>query len=601
MKKAISILFVFCCLNSLLSHLKAETITYDFSSPEKWTIGSGSTTHPGTGTSAQIKEIYYTGNNDCFVGNGEVYFDNGYLMLKYGASLKIPYNLDRTVNKVILHSHSGGSTSVKVNVYDSHDGFSVSTVLTWGKDADHEYVIPESKRQSPLYIKVSNKSYNARITSITVDYTSAGGGDSDGGNEDNPEGDDENDKEEEIVVSAPIFNPTSTSFSTESLIVAMDAAEGCEIYYTKDGSIPSYTNAEEYNGTKGNSVTIYASESKVTLQAIAVNPATGKCSYVSSATYTYVEVSNNGTKGKPYTVAEVKTKFGEIGKVKWVKGIICGAVDDDGNLITSNITISTNIAIGDESEYVAVKFTDQNVSNIRKNLNLKDHPYFLGKEILIEGELSYSYPSIMVEITGNCENSGDYQITYNLPINSYGYASLYLDMPVLVSTGSIAYYCVTDGSRANLYPVGDVIPASVGVIVSSIPNKTCTLTYTTQTCSNTESILANNQLIGFIWDTIIGKDGYVYYALNVKDNKIGFYIPQTSSDTGFTAKANKAYLRVPVEYQAGLFVLHNSEDETTIVPLNQVADDVIYDLQGRIVSSPSSGIYIMGGKKVLVK
>ena len=123
-------------------------------------------------------------------------------------------------------------------------------------------------------MKVKNAA--ARITSIIIEYTSPDGEDSGGGNEDNPEGDDENDKEEEVVVSAPIFNPVSTSFSTESLNVAMDAAEGCEIYYTKDGSTPSYVSAEEYNGTKGNSVTIYSSESKVTLQAIAVDPTTGK-------------------------------------------------------------------------------------------------------------------------------------------------------------------------------------------------------------------------------------------------------------------------------------------------------------------------------------
>ena len=138
MNKKSLLLFVVCCLNGLLVHLKAETITYDFSSTDYWVTESNGATHPGTGTSAQIKEIYYTGNNDCFVGKGDVYFDSGYLMLKPDASLKIPYNPDWTVNRVILHSHSGGSTSVKVSIYDSHDGFSVSTALQWGKDADHE-------------------------------------------------------------------------------------------------------------------------------------------------------------------------------------------------------------------------------------------------------------------------------------------------------------------------------------------------------------------------------------------------------------------------------------------------------------------------------
>mgnify|MGYP003303915065 CR=1 FL=1 len=79
MNKKSLLLLVVCCLNSLLVHLKAETITYDFSSTDYWVTESNGATHPGTGTSAQIKDIYYTVTNDCFVGNGEVYFDNEYL------------------------------------------------------------------------------------------------------------------------------------------------------------------------------------------------------------------------------------------------------------------------------------------------------------------------------------------------------------------------------------------------------------------------------------------------------------------------------------------------------------------------------------------
>ena len=603
MNKKSLLLFVVCCLNGLLVHLKAETITYDFSSTGYWVTESKGTTHPGTGTSAQIKEIYYTENNDCFVGNGDVYFDNGYLMLKYGASLKIPYNPDWTVNKVILHSHSGGSTSVKVNIYDSHDGFSVSTVLTWGKDADHEYAISEGKRQSPLYIKVSNKNNNARITSVTVDYTSAGGGDSDGSNEDNPEGDDENDKEEEIVVSAPIFNPTSTSFSTESLTVAMDAAEGCEIYYTKDGSIPSYTDSENYVGTRGNSVTIYASESKVTLKAIAVNPITGKCSNVSSATYTYVEVKNDGkTKEKAYTVSELRTMpYSTTVKDKWVKGTICGVVDTNDNLVTSNITIESNIAIGDENGFIAVELEKDSKIKMREGVNLKSNPNMLGKELLVQGNLEqYLIPFVGVK------DPTEYEVFYNVPINSYGYATLCLDMPVSVPDGATAYYCTLENNYAELYPVGSIIPSNMGVIIESAPNTTSTFTYTTNSNSNEGSILEENLLVGFPRETIVEADGYAYYALNVKDNKLGFYIPQTAANpedaaSGFTAKAYKAYLKVPAEQKANMFIIHREGDEAAIAPVAHISDDTVYDLQGRIVVSPISGLYIKNGKKIVVK
>ena len=569
MTKKYIITLIICCFQSIALHLKAETITYDFSSPEMWTTELGGTAHPSL--SATISKVYYIGTNDCFVGTNDVYFyESGGLMLKPNASLRLPSNPDWTVHRVIIHSHENASTSVKVNIHSSHDGAPVSSSLKWEKkDSDYTYDIFSSYKKSSLYVMATNS--NARISSITIEYTSA----------------------TSTSIPAPVFTPASTSFSTASLDVTVEAAEGCEVYYTKDGTIPSYTDAGNYVGTKGNTVTINASDSKVTLQAIAVDPTTGKCSSVSSATYTYVAVVNDGSsKAKAYTVAEVKAMLLDKGG-QWVRGTIYGTmVNDDIKDVTTTNFKSSNIVIGDEVIHIPVQLPQ---GSIREEINLVDHPYLKGKEILIKGDLE-SYCN-----SRGIKSPTAYEISYSIPINHYGYATLYLDMPVLVPVGSTAYYCVTNGDRANLYPVGNVIPARVGVILSSTPDKNCTLTYTTETNSNEESIRADNQLIGFVRETVVGQDEYVYYALNAKDGKVGFYIPQTTTGAGFTAKANKAYLKIPAESQAAMFVLHDGADETAIVPMVHTAGDIIYDLQGRAVLSPVPGIYIVGGKKVVIK
>ena len=486
-----------------------------------------------------------------------------------------------------------------LNVYGSTDKENwtlikeIETTSTSYKN--YTLIFPTEKEYTCFKLDVKGEN-QIRIESMSVTYIKSDESNDNDSSEGDSEGDNEIDNKEEIItISAPIFNPISTSFSTEFLEVTMDAAEGCEIYYTIDGTTPSYTNAKEYNGTKGNSVIIYASDNKVTLQAIAVDPITEKCSGVSSATYTYKEssvVNDGGSKAKAYTVAEVKAMLLDKGG-QWVRGTIYGTmVNDDIKDVTTTNFKSSNIVIGDEVIHIPVQLPQ---GSIREEINLVDHPYLKGKEILIKGDLE-SYCN-----SRGIKSPTAYEISYSIPINHYGYATLYLDMPVLVPVGSTAYYCVTDGTRANLYPVGNVIPAGVGVIISSAPNKICTLTYTTQNNSNAESILANNDLVGFVQDSIIVENDYAYYALNVKDNKIGFYVPQTTSGVGFIAKANKAYLRVPVEFQAAMFVIHNAADETAVVPLKQAVDNVIYDLQGRIVSSPSSGIYIVGGKKIVIK
>lgn len=495
-----------------------------------------------------------------------------------------------------------------LNVYGSTDKENwtlvkgIETTSTSYKD----YTLSFPSNASHTCFKLDVKgTEQIRIKSISITYISSGdSGDSDNNENEGEEGgesdsgDSGNDDAETIIVSAPIFTPISTSFSTESLDVTIEAAKGCEIYYTKDGTTPSYTNAEEYIGTKSNVATIFAADSKVILQAIAVDPTTGKCSDVSSATYTYTSIVNDGSKTKPYTVSELRQMTGTKNE-KWVKGTICGVFNSNNNLVTSNFNLRTNIVIGNENEFVAIQLPS---GSIRDELNLVDHPYLKGKDILVQGDLE----GYLLAKGLGVKSPTEYVISYDVPINSYGYTTLFLDIPVSIPSGSTAYYCSTEGNYANLLFVGNIIPDSIGVIIESAPNTTCRLTYTTETNKNEENILVENQLVGFTEDSVIEVDGFAYYALNVKDNRLGFYIPQTAQDvtdatSGFTAKAYKAYLKVPEEQKATMFIISRGNDETPISPIIHTSEDAIYDLQGRIVSCPKSGVYIKAGKKVIIK
>ena len=511
----------------------------------------------------------------------------------YSSSLANGYVVsDPLPGPIIRMGFNMGHNTDVLNVYGGTD--KTDWILIEGvkvKQKENEYgnytlSFPANTNYTRFKLDVKGDQH-IRIQSMSVTYINDNDSES---NEGNTGGDDK----EDVVISAPIFNPISTSFSTESLEITIEAANGCEIYYTKDGSTPSYANSEEYIGIKGDIVTIYASESKVTLQAIAVDTTTGQCSNVSSATYTYVPISSNdGSKAKPYTVAEVAVMKDKISG-KWVKGTIYGTMigDDPKNIATSNFMVESNLVIGDADINIPVKLPTEDVRN---DINLKAHPYLKGKEILIKGTLE-EYCGVRGITTPT-----EYQIVYDMPVNSYGYATLYLDMPVSVPNGCAAYYCSTEGTYVNLLPVGGVIPSNVGVVINTEPNRTFSFTYTTQSNSNESAILSANQLIGFIQDMIVTDDKNAYYALNVKNNKLGFYLPQTSADGGFTAKAYKAYLQIPIEHKVSMFLIHRENDETTIVPIANISEDVVYDLQGRSVSSPVPGIYIRGGRKIIIR
>ena len=433
-----------------------------------------------------------------------------------------------------------------------------------------------------------------RIASMSITYlTNENGG---------SEGDEEEGEDDAISVSAPTFNPGTSTFDTESIDVVIGVAEGCEAYYTTDGSVPSYTDASNYQGIKGTVATVQASESPVTLKAIAVDLSTGTCSEVSSATYTYkapsvpdeeLSFDGDGSMKSPYTVSDIK-KMSTLSRGNvWVKGTIYGTVRNGmGNVATSNFVHSENIVIGDATACVPIRLV---YSEVRDLINLKDFPYLKGKEILIKGDLTKYQEVLGLELPTR------YTITYDVPINSYGYASLFLDMSVSVPEGSMAYYCTVSGDIVRLQPVGNIVPDSTGVVISSTPNSICTLTYTTESNNDEETILAENQLIGFSEETTVTANGNAYYALNAKNGQLGFYIPQTIMDGGFVAKAHKAYLQVPEEAKASVFFLYRESEVTKIDTIVEIPEDATFDLQGRIVTCPTQGVYIRGGKKIVIR
>ena len=88
-----------------------------------------------------------------------------------------------------------------------------------------------------------------------------------------------------------------------------------------------------------------------------------------------------------------------------------------------------------------------------------------------------------------------------------------------------------------------------------------------------------------------------YYVLGGNDNGAGFYKLASGGAIG----ANKAYLTYPSS--AREFFLFNDDATRIEMPMveSSDADAVVYDLQGRRVAQPTKGLYIVNGKKVIIK
>ena len=180
------------------------------------------------------------------------------------------------------------------------------------------------------------------------------------------------------------------------------------------------------------------------------------------------------------------------------------------------------------------------------------------------------------------------------------WSSFYAAMDTQIPAGVEAYIVTTANKEyVTLTQIFGTIPAMTGVIFKSNPKS--------NTGSEELANVEGNLLQGTVASTYINEEAYV---LGKVDGEYGFYKADMNQQDGtaWLANAGKAYLPVsalPASAQgAASFSFRFEGEGTTGVENVEVenASNVIYDLTGRRVEEITApGIYIVGGKKVLVK
>ena len=203
--------------------------------------------------------------------------------------------------------------------------------------------------------------------------------------------------------------------------------------------------------------------------------------------------------------------------------------------------------------------------------------------------------------------------TITATIGATGYATLYYgDKNLTVPEGVEAYtYSINNGKLEEswLYEAGEVIPKSTAVVLVGEQGD-----YEFTVTTTDGDVDDDNLLMGFDEDAqTVGPDGstegYKFYMLSLDKNStpgsVGFYFNKgCPQGQPFLSKAHKAYLPVPVEAAGSKsFFLFNEMEETTAIesPMFKDHSSQIYNLNGQRVSTPQRGIYIVNGKKVVVK
>lgn len=271
----------------------------------------------------------------------------------------------------------------------------------------------------------------------------------------------------------------------------------------------------------------------------------------------------------------------------------------DPNTTTTYYTTDTSI---EEGTVVTIRYTgNDNTTTLSIYINgevvssgkislMKKFPYtFTAKKncfIRVEGNYAFNFttnPNVYftqdVDVTANEGATGEYWSTYYNGTTSF-----------TADANTTVFQAALSGSSLTLTAVPNrEIPATKAVILKS-SSATITLT----PASTTET-LEGNSLTGTT-AAMTGAAGNIY-VLNNGTQGVGFYKLKSTGTIG----ANKAYLTYSGSLAPEFFGFDGNT--TSINEVRGKMEDVsgeYYDLQGRRVSQPTKGLYIVNGKKVFI-
>ena len=190
---------------------------------------------------------------------------------------------------------------------------------------------------------------------------------------------------------------------------------------------------------------------------------------------------------------------------------------------------------------------------------------------------------------------------YTLEVGTAQWATVVLGFNATIPTENFKAYTIAseEDGYVTLEEVTGVLAANVPVIVNA-PQGNYDFVYTTD-----EATVTTSGLQGTLYNKDITATGA--YVLGLIDGKVGFGKATTTgkAEGTFTNNANKAYF-VPTSGGQNIasYSFRFGEDTTGISEVKGESGNVkgIFDLTGRRVENITApGIYVVNGKKVLVK
>ena len=196
------------------------------------------------------------------------------------------------------------------------------------------------------------------------------------------------------------------------------------------------------------------------------------------------------------------------------------------------------------------------------------------------------------------------QTAVGATLGANGYTTFASSYPLDLTTANLptgvkAYKAAVDGTVVRFTEFNQTVPANTGILLEGTANATVTI----PVVASGDAVTGNAFLVNTTAATITS-DASTYYFAMVKDsNPLKF-----GKVNSVNIPANKAYLQVPATNFTGtapaltaIFDDGNTTGINAVKNAQFTENGEYYNLAGQRVAQPTKGLYIVNGRKVVVK
>ena len=497
------------------------------------------------------------------------------------------------INKyVILKGVKFSKTSTEIidgtNSIAYYDKFKLNNFPTDGNQYDVVAIVNHHNSLQVLpisYTKVQNDKQNQTLSFSAAEYNATMG----------------------VAFDSPKVTgnkTTVTYFSDNTKVATVDANTGV-VTLVGEGDATITATAEvttDYNGASASYV-LHVAKGEVKGEALPYRQVGGSKDLSENFT-------NEGLDKKDYDAAEAKLKFVKTGANLTMK--LAEAPASLSYFVRWN---TNNISSGTFGNFVVETSVD---GKVYEELTAYTNASFangqdMGAYFTLNENVRYIRWTYVEKVDGNIglgsifvSKKGD-ATAYPVQMSTVKHATFFADEAVVVPAGLTANYATVNGETIRLtsaYNAGDVLPANTPVVLTGEAAD-----YELgKTIASTTKAKGANDLRGALTDEVINAQANEKFYILANDavKGLGFYFQGKGTDgSAVHGLANKAYL-VATGDAATVKGFAFEGEATGIEGIEaEKANEAIYTISGVRVNADKNnlpkGLYIIGGKKVLVK